>query len=133
MDERYKEIINIEPPEPRNHARMSSLARAAQFAPFAALSGFEGAVLEAARVTEKQIELDEYEIAELNGRLREIGSSADERTVKLTFFVKDKRKPGGSYVTLIDTVSKIDEIEQKLVTGMGQTVKFENIIKIEEP
>ena len=132
MEEKYESIIGLPPPRSERHPPMSVLARAAQFAPFAALSGLEAAVIETQRVTQGRPELDEYEIERIDKKLREVSESLGEESYKLTVFVKDKRKSGGSILTLIDTVDRIDTVAQLLTLGSGRRIGFENVLKIED-
>ena len=114
MKRDYSDIIHLKRPVSEKHPPMDRMMRAAQFAPFAALTGHDEAVRETARLTEEEIELDEYEIAELDRKLqylKEHGGS--EATV--THFVKDARKNGGAYVRDTGIVKKIDEYTHTLV------------------
>ena len=100
----------------RNH--MSLYDRAAQFAPFAALSGYDDMVNEEARFVDNRIELDESEIENLNRKLELIAQAIRDGyspVVTVTFFVKDRFKAGGSYRTLTETVRKVDSQEHKLI------------------
>ena len=132
MEEKYESIIGLPPPRSERHPPMSLLARAAQFAPFAALSGLEAAVLETQRVTEGRPELDEYEIERIDKKLREVNECLGEESYRLTVFVRDKRKSGGSILTLLDTVDRIDTVAQLITLGSGRRIGFENILKIED-
>ena len=129
-DDKYNALLKCSPPASLVHPPMSNSDRAAQFAPFAALSGFEGAVIETARVTEFEKELDEYEIERINRRL--LSLSLGDTVVKITFFCPDRRKKGGNYLSVTDTVNSLDPIGQKLVTGTGITILFCNILAIED-
>ena len=132
MEEKYESIIGLPPPRSERHPPMSLLARAAQFAPFAALSGLEAAVLETQRVTEGRPELDEYEIERIDKKLREVSECLGEESYRLTVFVRDKRKSGGSILTLLDTVDRIDTVAQLITLGSGRRIGFENILKIDD-
>ena len=132
MEEKYERIIDLSPPRSERHPPMSVLARAAQFAPFAALSGLEAAVLETQRVTQGRPELDEYEIERIDKKLREVSECLGEESYRLTVFVRDKRKSGGSILTLLDTVDRIDTVAQLITLGSGRRIGFENILKIED-
>lgn len=107
--------------------------RAAQFAPFAALTGHYEAVKETQRLTEERIELDEYCKASLERKLKEIREQSDtEPAVSVTYFVPDARKEGGAYVTAEGRVKKIDEYERVLVFTDGRRVMVDEIIEIDE-
>ena len=102
---------------------MSNMNRAAQFAPFAALTGYEESIEETARITDRRIELSEYEIEELNAKLNFIQEHIKERPeVTITYFQPDERKDGGAYITVTGRIRKIDEVNRVLV--------FENQINI---
>lgn len=91
---------------------MSNYDRAAQFSPFAALTGYDDAVKETARLTDSKIELDEYELQELNEKLNKIQDNLrEDAEVSITYFVTDKKKSGGSYKTISGIVKRIDEYE----------------------
>ena len=95
MADNYEDIINMEHPTSKKHPRMSMYARAAQFSPFAALTGHDDAVKEAARQTERFIELDEDSLARLNDKLNMIEENIDaDIPVSITYFVPDERKDG---------------------------------------
>lgn len=114
MKRDYSDIIHLKRPVSEKHPPMDRMMRAAQFAPFAALTGHDEAVRETARLTEEEIELDEYEVAELDRKLQYLKEhSGVEATV--THFVKDARKNGGAYVRDTGIVKKIDEYTHTLV------------------
>ena len=95
---RYDDVINRQHPTSKKHPRMSNMNRAAQFAPFAALTGYEESIEESARLTDRKIELSEYEIEELNTRLYFIKEHIKDRPkVTITYFQPDGRKDGGAY------------------------------------
>lgn len=91
----YSDIIDRERPVWKKHPQMDRMMRAAQFAPFAALTGHDEAVRETARLTEEEIELDEYEVAELNRKLQWLAEHKDTE-VSVVHFVKDAKKEGGA-------------------------------------
>ena len=105
--------------------------RAAQFAPFAALTGYDDAVTEKARLTEKKIELDEYEKEELNRKLSYIAKHMDEGQVfSVTYFAPDDKKDGGRYDTVTEIVVKIKEYENILVMNNGTEIPIADILTI---
>lgn len=114
MKREYRDIMQLERPISKKHPPMERRMRAAQFAPFAALSGHEDAVQETARLTEEEIELDEYEIAELNRSLQWLQAHPG-REASIVHFVKDAKKEGGAYKKTTGVVQKVDEIRQQLV------------------
>jgi len=111
---------------------MSLHDRAAQFAPFAALTGHEAAIEETARLTEDEITLDDTALADINDRLYEISQHLSEQwKVSVTYFRPDAKKQGGAYLTDVGTIRKINEIEQFIIMDSGICIKMEQIIKIE--
>ena len=126
----YEDIIALPHHVSASHPQMSLADRAAQFSPFAALTGYEDAIDESARLTEEQIELDEHAREELDAKLRQIrecGEAHPEITV--TYFQKDARKDGGAYVTLTGRVKKIDEYARMISFMDGTAVRIENILQ----
>ena len=110
---------------------MSNYDRAAQFAPFAALTGYDDAVKETARLTDKKVELDEYSKDALNERLNMIQDAIDEQPeVSITYFLLDKKKSGGAYVTATDRVKKIDEYENIVLLQDGTKIPIDDIAEI---
>jgi hypothetical protein len=97
---------------------MSCHDRAAQFAPYSALSGYEDAVEESARLTDQRIELDEYEKAKINDRLVELLDPSREVIASITYFVPDKYKSGGAYLTVVGEVGKFD-VDFGVITMVG--------------
>ena len=111
---------------------MSITDRAAQFSPFAALTGYDAAVDETARYTEIREELTEDKVNKLNDDLNRLLDMLDERPeIRVTYFVPDKRKSGGSYKTKIGIVKKIDEYQKFLVLEDGCRIPLEDISDIE--
>ena len=132
MNEKYEMIINMQRPRTEKHPKMPRLDRAAQFAPYAALSGYEDAVEETARLTEGKIELDEGEIEKINSTLTRLSVSPPDTKVKLTFFRPDKKKAGGAYVTTSGEIAKIDETNGEITLIGGIPIPFTNLLEIYE-
>ena len=110
---------------------MSMRDRAAQFSPFAALSGHGDAVEEAARLTDRKIELDEYDQAILDRKQRILQDSISAHpAVTVTYFRKDERKEGGQYVSVCGKLKKISEYERTLTLMFGKKVAFDDIYDI---
>ena len=131
-EHRYDDIINLPHHQSRERAHMSLHDRAAQFAPFAALTGHEEAIEETARLTDEKITLDETAIEKINEKLNEIANHLPEKKpVSITYFTPDKRKNGGAYLTDIGTVKKIDEVEKVVIMDSGMKISMEQIIEIE--
>ena len=126
----YEDIINLPHPVSKRHKPMPVEDRAAQFAPFAALTGHQAAIEEAARVTDMRMELDEEMKEQLNVKLQKIVSEPGQR-IQIVYYVPDGRKSGGSYKTKIGIVKKIDEYQKILVLEDGCRIPLEDISKIE--
>ena len=108
-----------------------SVDRAAQFAPFAALTGYEAAVGETARLTSERRELDPQEAEELNRRLADLVARLKNRPeVTVEYFVPDERKAGGAYVTVTGRVRHISVSERLLVMEDGTVIPLEDIVSI---
>lgn len=128
----YNDIINLPHPVSQKHPQMSLYDRAAQFSPFAALTGHEEAIRETARQTEAWVDLDEDRKEELNEKMQEIVEHLNEAPeVTLTYFKEDEKKEGGSYVTVTGRIKKWREYEQQLVLEDGTVVALEKVFGIE--
>ena len=128
---RYDDVINRQHPTSKKHPRMSNMNRAAQFAPFAALTGYEESIEETARLTDRRIELSEYEIEELNAKLNFIQEHIKERPeVTITYFQPDERKEGGAYITVSGKVRRIDEENRVLIFEGEKIIKIDTVLKI---
>ena len=123
----YDDIINLPNPTSKNHPRMSLHDRAAQFAPFAALTGHDAAIKETARLTDERLELSDEVIMKLNDQFN-IGT---EQEVSITYFVPDDKKSGGAYLTHSGIVKKIDEFERKLIMQDETVIPIEQISEIQ--
>ena len=131
MTNPYDDIMNLPHHQSATHPHMTAYDRAAQFSPFAALTGFEDAVNETARLTDKKVELDEYGKSALNERLNIIQDTLDEQPeVSITYFLPDKKKSGGAYVTVTGGVKKIDEYEHIVVMLDATKIPIDDIAKI---
>lgn len=131
FNDKYKEIIDLPHPVSKKHPQMSLRDRAAQFSPFAALTGHSDAIDEAARLTDRRIELDESQIAELDGKLQIIAERIGEcPTVAVTWFQSDEKKAGGAYVEKVGVVKKIDSYAREVVFMDGTRIQIEDIYAI---
>lgn len=127
----YEDIIHLPHHRSKKHAPMPLIDRAAQFSPFAALTGHDAAIKETARLTDRKIELDEYEIEVLDERLRIIREQLTAKPeITVTYFLPDERKCGGRYVTVTGTVKKIDEYEKYLLLNEGTRILIEDILEL---
>lgn len=131
MDTQYDDIINLPHHVSPTRPQMSMQDRAAQFSPFAALTGYDSAVKETARLTDQRINLDEYEIEALNARIQLIAEYLEDKPeVSITFFKPDERKNGGAYVTATGVVKKIDEYERIILMQGGEKIPMNEVIEI---
>ena len=128
-EHKYDDIINLSHHVSSRHPQMPMMNRAAQFSPFAALTGYEDAVRETARLTDEKIELDEYEKEELDRKIQWLGSHLDEHIpVSITYFQPDDRKAGGTYEEIIDTIRKINVYEHEILLTKGTKIPIMNIL-----
>ena len=128
----YDDIMNMSYPNPEIEKDFpDKILRAAQFAPFAALNGYEEAVAETARLTDKKIELDEYQKAELNAKLTMIANSDTIEPITITYFAPDMLKSGGAYISKTGVVDEIRDYEKQVIMDDGTVIPVENIISIE--
>lgn len=128
----YDDIIHLSHPTSKNRLRMSIHDRAAQFSPFAALSGHAAAIAETARLTDRKLELDEDTKAELDRRQAILLEHISERPeITVTWFRPDEKKAGGAYVTTTGRLKKIDEIERVLVLTDGARIPLEDVAGLE--
>ena len=131
MTARYDDIMNMPHPNSSKHPRMAALGRAAQFAPFAALTGYEGTIRETARLTDPKAELDEDKIAALDMKLRFLADHLSEcPEVVITYFQADGKKEGGSYKQVTGTVKKIDAYEQVVIMADATEIPIQDIFEI---
>lgn len=129
----YDDIINLPHHQSKTHPNMSLHDRAAQFAPFAALTGYDDAVKEARRLTDSKPELDENQLAELDMKLTELTERIAEcPKVSVTYFEPDDKKEGGAYVTYAGKLIKIVYYKRQLIFEDGKYLDINNIIGIDE-
>lgn len=128
----YEDIVNLPPHISKRHPQPSMMDRAARFAPFAAITGYEEMVLEEARVTEERVDLDEGALSLLNEKLNMIREFLDEEPeVTITYFEPDKKKSGGAYITITGIVKRIDEYEHLVIMKDGARVFIESIYDLQ--
>ncbi|MDO5587051.1 MAG: hypothetical protein Q4G53_08210 [Clostridia bacterium] len=128
---KYKDILNMKYPNPEIEREFpDKILREAQFAPFAALTGYNDAIDEAARQTDRKIALDEYEIERLNNKLKYLSEASETDEVVITYYVPDKKKDGGAYVSKSGIVIKVREYERDIVTDDGTKIPIEDIYSI---
>lgn len=127
----YDDIIDLPHHVSKKHPPMSPLNRAAQFSPFAALTGHGDAVRETERLTDPFVELDEDRKEQLNRRLRLIREHPDQNPeCEITYFRPDEKKEGGAYVTLRGRIEKIDEYRRQILFTDGQVLPIDQIFSI---
>ena len=133
-DHKYDDIIHLPHHTSPTRPRMSRYDRAAQFSPFSALTGYDSVVRETARLTDRQIELDEDSLTLLNERLQMLSEAlSDHPEASITFFEPDHQKSGGSYQTVSGRVRKIKVHEQLLILEDGTEIAFDRIYDIDSP
>lgn len=131
-DHKYDDIINLPRHRSLKHPHMPLADRAAQFSPFAALTGHGDAVKETARLTETKMELNEEAKANLNARLLFLSENIKEwPEVSITFFIPDNRKSGGAYNTRTGAIKRIDEYEQTVVMEDETVIQIDDIVTME--
>ncbi len=134
MKHPYEDILYRPRPVSPGRAKMSVLDRAAQFAPFAALTGYDAAVAETARLTTRPVELAADEKAALDDKLRLLRQRTGEQPlVCVTWFIPDAKKAGGSYVSRSGRIVKLSSREQLLTLEDGTQVPFGDILTLESP
>ena len=129
---KYKDIINLPHHQSLRRPRMAMIDRAAQFSPFAALTGHNDAIIETARLTDRKIELDEGTNSIINEKIQMISDFLFERaTVTFTHFEPDIKKEGGTYLNTTGTVKRIDEFKREIILTDGRIILIEHIYDIE--
>lgn len=132
MTGKYDDIIHLPRHVSTTHPHMKTIDRAAQFSPFAALTGYDAAVKETARLTDERVELDEYMKNTLSHRLQIIEDQLEEHPeIAITYFQPDVKKNGGAYVTAIGTVKKIDKHKRVVAMTDGIVIPIDEIISID--
>ena len=129
---KYDDIIHLSRPKSLRHAPMSMPDRAAQFSPFAALTGHDAAIAETARLTDSLFSREDTGKEALNEKLNLLSQHlADQPTVKLTYLLPDKRKEGGSYITVITPIKKVDSHLGCLLLPDYTAIPFAHILDLE--
>ena len=128
----YEDILYLRRPVSNRRAKMSTLDRAAQFSPFSALTGYDDAISETARLTEERVELTEGEKARINARLQSIvENKAYDETVIIRYFEYDLLKAGGVYLTASGSIKKVDTCERSVIMDDGSCIPIEHIYSID--
>jgi len=124
----YDDIINLPHHVSTAHPQMASINRAAQFSPFAALTGYQSAIKETARLTTERIELSESDIAVLDMKLRILEDSiADRPEIAVTYYKPDEKKKGGTYITASGNLKKIDDVERIIILMNGEKIPIHDV------
>lgn len=127
----YDDILHLPHPISKRHPRMPIVDRAAQFSPFAALTGHRAAIEETARVTDRRIELDEDAKEQLDQTLQLLLERIDEQPeITVTWFSPDKKKAGGQYHTATGKLKRIDTQESRLILTDGNQIHLEDLLEI---
>ena len=136
---KYVDILFLPHPVSKKHPPMDRSVRAAQFSPFAALTGYEAAVQEAGRLTDRFVELEEYERAVLDQSLQQLKQCLRECSkqncsewpvITVTYFQPDARKEGGAYVQICGSIRRIDEYRRVLVMGDGAEIPLDLVLSL---
>ncbi len=131
MTNDYDDIINLPHYEPKHHPRMSMENRAAQFAPFAALTGYDAAIQESGRLTDQWIDKSEFGNEKLDRKMEILLSVISQHpTVTIEYFQPDLHKDGGSYLTYTGHIKKIDEYEKNIIMADGKIIDLKMIRNI---
>ena len=128
---KYDDIINLSRPKSK-HPQMTLEQRSAQFAPFAALTGYEGQIKETARLTDKRLELDEEAKSILDTKIQIIKEKNDQQPqIAITYFIPDKQKEGGKYITIENKIKKINQYTNEIIMIDKTNIKIDEIIDIQ--
>lgn len=132
MNEKYNAILYKNYEGSKNHRKMPNSSRAAQFMPFAALTGYDDSIQEASRTTSQKKELTEQEKEVLDYKLKKIIEEKENPIIKVTYFVQDTYKEGGEYITEELEMKKVDEIKHVIYFRNHGTITLEDILEIED-
>ena len=128
---KYDSIINLPHHKSKNHPPMTIEQRAAQFAPFAALTGYKESILEESRLTDEKIIISDELKEMINDKLNYIKDNISLKPkIKIRYFIKDKTKSGGRYEELDISVKKIDIYNKKLILSNDIKINFDDIVSI---
>ena len=132
MNRKYNEIMGLPHHVSKTRPQMPMSDRAAQFAPFAALTGYDAAIKETGRLTDERIELDVEALSALDMKYQLLMEALDEAPeVTITYFQPDERKAGGKYVSAVGTVKKIDDFERRITMQDGAKIPMDDVLSIE--
>lgn len=132
MNRKYNEIMGLPHHVSKTRPQMPMSDRAAQFAPFAALTGYDAAIKETGRLTDERIELDVEALSALNMKYQLLMEALDEAPeVTITYFQPDERKAGGKYVSAVGAVKKIDDFERRITMRDGTRIPVDDVLSID--
>ena len=132
MNGKYDEIMGLPHHVSKTRPQMPMSDRAAQFAPFAALTGYDAAIKETGRLTDERIELDVEALSALNMKYQLLMEALDEAPeVTITYFQPDERKAGGKYVSVVGAVKKIDDFERRITMRDGTRIPMDDVLSID--
>ena len=128
----YEDIINLPHHVSPTRPQMPLSDRAAQFAPFAALTGYDSAIKETGRLTDERIELDEEALTALDMKYQLLMDALNEAPkVTITYFQPDERKAGGKYVSAVGVVRKVDDFERRITMQDGAKIPMDDVLSID--
>jgi len=128
----YDDIINLPHHVSKVHPKMSMMNRAAQFAPFAALTGHAAAIEETARLTDEQHELADEDSEALNQKMAYLRETINEHPIiTITYFEPDRKKAGGMYKSIEGQLKNIDDYNQSIVLKSGEVIFLKSILDIQ--
>jgi hypothetical protein len=132
VNRKYNEIMGLPHHVSKTRPQMPMSDRAAQFAPFAALTGYDAAIKETGRLTDERIELDVEALSALDMKYQLLMEALDEAPeVIITYFRPDERKAGGKYVSAVGAVKKIDDFERRITMQDGAKIPMDDVLSIE--
>ena len=132
MNRKYNEIMGLPHHVSKTRSQMPMSDRAAQFAPFAALTGYDAAIKETGRLTDERIELDVEALSALDMKYQLLMEALDEAPeVTITYFQPDERKAGGKYVSAVGAVKKIDDFERRITMQDGTRIPMDDVLSID--
>ena len=132
MNRKYNEIMGLPHHVSKNRPQMPMSDRASQFAPFAALTGYDAAIKETGRLTDERIELDVEALSALDMKYQILMEALDEAPeVTITYFQPDERKAGGKYVSAVGAVKKIDDFERRITMRDGTRIPTDDVLSID--
>lgn len=132
MNRKYNEIMGLPHHVSKTRPQMPMSDRAAQFAPFAALTGYDAAIKETGRLTDERIELDVEALSALDMKYQILMEALDEAPeVTITYFQPDERKAGGKYVSAVGAVKKIDDFERRITMQDGTRIPMDDVLSID--